>query len=478
MISRILIGLAVFGLTAVALKFTLSSTAISAASGLYPVSGQESASIAVALAEDGASHAALTGYDGATKDLVYYATCAGGDCAANADAWRKATISMPGAQKVQLKLTKDGRPRLLITSRTGAEEPNVNRRYIYGECEADCTEATNWRFVTVAKSGDHLLSEIFALTIPDRTFALDGQDRPRFIFNDANYFIEPDHYGAFVMSCDTACTEAGNWKETDLALHLGNRHEQFTRPVLAAADNGTLGVIANVYAFDAQGNELPSGLYYYGCASDCTETANWQRARVNETGSGSYPSPTWDLAMTADGRPRIAQFMGDGTEQEDLSHELVYLWCDEACGIEKSWSGNRVQPGKGVGESPDLVLDPSGAPRIASVTDHGELALSACDADCETEKPRWRSDFAERIGVPQTERPQALPFHCDGELWNGLMPSLSLRQGGAVIGYDLIVSARCLYKDFQEPVPQYTFHEIFHGTRLATAPLPREQDGK
>jgi len=41
------------------------------------------------------------------------------------------------------------------------------------------------------------------------------------------------------------------------------------------------------------------------------------------------------------------------------------------------------------------------------------------------------------------------------------------------VGYDLLVSARCLYKDFQDPVPSATFHEIFHGTRIVTAPLPK-----
>jgi len=75
------------------------------------------------------------------------------------------------------------------------------------------------------------------------------------------------------------------------------------------------------------------------------------------------------------------------------------------------------------------------------------------------------------MSVPEKERPQAMPFHCDGEVWNGVMPSLALSDTTATIGYDIVVNARCLYKDYQDPVPSYTFHELFHGTRVASFPL-------
>jgi hypothetical protein len=311
------------------------------------------------------------------------------------------------------------------------------------------------------------------MQIPDRTFALDGKDRPRFIYTDANYTIEPDHYGAFVMSCDANCTDKAGWTETDLALHLGYQHEQFTKPVLAAAKDGSLGVATNVYAFDETGKPMKQGLYFYGCKTDCTVRSNWTRAFVNETGSGSYPSPTWDLAFTSDGKPRIAQFAGAGMERKDLSHELIYLWCDTDCDKEASWNGSPLQPGNGIGESADLVMDAKDKPRIAMLTKHNEAALAACDEDCETSTPKWRFSIAEPIATPQKERPQALPFHCDGEIWQALMPSLSVDGDTATVGYDMLVSARCLYKDFQDPVPSATFHEIFHGTRIVEAALPK-----
>lgn len=474
MISRILLALAGFGITLIVIRSVSGGGGATAEpTAFFPASEQESASVVVASHSDGSKHAAFTGYDGPTKDKIYYAACDDSDCGSSPKNWQKATIAFPGAKKVQLALTSDGRPRLYVISYSPPEKTDYNRSYSYGECDSGCTDAANWKFVEVANSGDNLISEVLGMQIPDRTFALDGQDRPRFIYTDANYSIEPDHYGAFVMSCDANCTDISGWRETDLALHLGYRHEQFTKPVLAVARDGTLGVAANVYAFDEAGKEMKQGLYFYGCKADCTVRSNWSRAFVNETGGGSYPSPTWDLAFTSDGKPRIAQFAGDGLERKDLTHELIYLWCDTDCGKDANWSGSPLQPGNGIGESADLVMDDKDRPRIAMLTKHGETALAACDEDCETSAPKWRFSIAEPIATPQKERPQALPFHCDGEIWQALMPSLSVHENTATVGYDLLVSARCLYKDFQDPVPTATFHELFHGTRIVTAELPK-----
>ena len=473
MISRILLALAGFGITMIVIRSISGGGASAAESGaFFPASEQESASIAVERHPDGSRHAAFTGYDGPTKDRIYYAVCTSSACDSNPDDWTKATIAFPGAQKVQLALTANGRPRLYVIGYAAPEGTSYNRTYSYGECDNGCTEASNWTFTAVAHSGDNLIGEVLAMRTADRTFALDAQDRPRFIYTDANYTIEPDHYGAFVMSCDRNCTDKANWTETDLALHLEYRHEQFTKPVLATAKDGTIGVAANVYAFDETGNGMKQGLYFYGCKSDCAIRANWSRAFVNETGGGSYPSPTWDLALTADGRPRIAQFVGDGTERKDLAHELIYLWCEADCGKDASWAGSALQPGNGIGEGADLVLDEKERPRVAMLTRQGEAALAACDTDCETSTPKWRFSIAEPIATPQKQRPQALPFHCDGEVWEALMPRLSVEGDTATVGYDLLVSARCLYKHFQDPVPTATFHEIFHGTRIVTAKLP------
>lgn len=465
-------ALAGFGIVMIVIRAVSGGSAAAEPSAFFPATEQESSSIAVVSRSDGSQHAAFTGYDGPTKDKIYYAACTDSDCGSSPENWEKAVIDFPGAQKVQLAITSDGRPRLYVIAYAPSDRTNYNRIYSYGECDSGCTEAGNWRFVEAGASGDNLIGEVLALRTPSRTFVLDAQDRPRFIYTDANYIIEPDHYGAFLMSCDANCTDRANWTETDLALHSGYATESFSKPVLATSADGTIGVLANVYPFDEAGQKIKEGLYFYSCKADCTTRASWTRAYVNEMGSGSYPSPGWDLAFTSDGKPRIAQFVGAGAERKDLSHELIYLWCDTECGKEESWNGSALGPGNGIGESPDLVLDENGQPRIAMITKHGETALAACDEDCETSKPKWRFSIAEPIAAPMKERPQALPFHCDGEVWEAMMPSLSVEGDTATVGYDLLVSARCLYKYFQEPEPVATFHEIFHGTRIVTAKLP------
>lgn len=461
-------------LIASSLSFLLTSCDSSTASepgGFFPAPGQESSSISLAHGKDGRTHMAFTGYDGATKDQIFYGVCADRDCGANRDNWAVATIPFPSAIKLQLAVTPEGQPRLYVVARPPSGETDHNRTYSYGECRTDCEKAASWTFTRIAESGDNLISDALTQRVPDRTFVLDGKGNPRFIYTDANYAIEPDHYGAFVMACDSQCTERANWTETDLAVHVGYNTETFSKTSLAVAENGAMGVVAGLYPFTADGNQLKQGLYYYGCETDCRDKANWRRTFIVQQGSGSIPSPTWHLAFTPDGKPRLALFAGDGTEVPGLAHQLLYAWCNAACDTEDGWSANAVNPGKGIGEGTYLALDQKGLPHIAMLTADGQAALARCTGGCETDAPQWTSVLAEEIAVPQKERPQALPFHCDGEVWNGFLPSLALSEGAATIGYDIVVEARCLYKDFDEPVPSSTFHEIFRGSRVAVVPL-------
>ena len=50
------------------------------------------------------------------------------------------------------------------------------------------------------------------------------------------------------------------------------------------------------------------------------------------------------------------------------------------------------------------------------------------------------------------------------------MPRLALAGDTPWFAYDLVVEARCLYKELGDPDPRPTaiFHEIWRGSRLAT----------
>jgi hypothetical protein len=454
------------GLLAALSAFLCPSTASAAASYFAPA--QESASASIAADANGVLHAAHTGYDSPNKGRVYYRTCES-DCA-KPGAWQVLELAFEDPINVQVAVTPEGAPRLLVLSySTGG---GIVRGYDYAACDNDCMDEDNWTVTRVAGAADRTFAGLFQYRIAERSFAVDASGQPHFIFVDANYFVEPDHYGAFYMTCLEDCSRAGNWIETDLAGHIPERYmtEQFDQTALAVSPDGKLSVIASVYPFDAQGNQLQHGLYYLGCEANCIDKANWSRARVVDTGSGSFPNPTWDIEVTADGKPRIAFFSGAGMEQADLSNQLIYLWCDADCSSEDAWNGNVVGWQKGAGESPDLEINGRGQPRIGVLTINSDLAVVSCEEMCETNDGKWDAAFVEETAVAAADRPTAIPFHCDGEIWQGFMPRLALAGDTPWFAYDLVVEARCLYKVLGDPDPRPTavFHEIWRGSRLAT----------
>jgi hypothetical protein len=379
---------------------------------------------------------------------------------------------MPAARDVQVAVTPEGHPRLLIVSSSTQQDGGLD--YAYAECDDGCSVRGNWTIARIATSWDAMSSAFETDWMPQRTFVLDGEGRPRFLYSDRNYLIEPDHYGTFYMSCEAGCTDRANWTETDIARHSDYDTEIFDSPALALTADGRPRVAGRVFALPGPGEtEAKEGLYFLSCDANCTETPSWTRTWVIDAGSGSYPSPTWDLAIDPQGRPRIAFFAGDGMEQADLSHTLIYLWCDEAdCLTDAAWNGT-VVVGEGNGEGASLALDAEGQPRLAFLTASSELGYAWCDEGCETPDGAWTATLVEGQSDLTGVRPTALPLTCDGELWNGLAPQLSLRPDGQpLVTYDLTVQGRCLYEDRDEPdVTYYDFHEIWHGARmLAFAP--------
>ena len=118
--------------------------------GFFPAPGQESSSIVLARGADGRSHMAFTGYDGKTKDEIYYGVCQGADCGTSLEDWSVATIAFPSAIKLQLAVTPEGNPRLYLVARPPSGETNYNRTYSYGECDTDCAKADNWTITRIA----------------------------------------------------------------------------------------------------------------------------------------------------------------------------------------------------------------------------------------------------------------------------------------------------------------------------------------
>lgn len=436
------------------------------AAGRYFAPAQESASAAIAADPRGGLHTAFTGYDKPTGDSIYYRYCAG-DCTTEGN-WKGVELTVTRPINVQIATTPAGRPRLMITS-FGDGTNGAARLYTYAACDADCLEAKNWTLTPIGNSGERTFTGLFDFKIPEHSFAVDDRGRPYFIFVDANYIAEPDHYGTFLMSCEADCTSAANWTEANIAVRIPEQYttELWDQPVLAVAPGGKLRVLGRVYAIDEKGNQLEEGLYYYQCDQGCGDRKNWQRARVIDAGYGSYPNPTWDIEVLPDGRPRAAFFAGADMKQSDLDHELIYMWCDSGCDNEANWWGHAITA-TGDGEAPDLTMTPDGHPRLAFLGQYGDLGYLRCDTDCESDHGKWDLELQEATQDAQAERPTALPFTCDGALWNGMMPRLAVAGGKAWFAYDLVVNGRCLYKENEsDPVTYAEFHELWRGARLS-----------
>lgn len=437
--------------------------------GFFAESERATASADVALDGAGGLHMGYVHWEPEVEGAeAVYASCAGGaEACGSFEAWFMVEL-LPAASRVQVAVTNDGRPRLLIVSTSPTQGGGYD--YSYAECNAGCDERANWTVTPIAMSWDNSMSAIMADRTPQRTFLLDAEGRPQFLYSDRNYFVEPDHYGTFWMTCKADCTDRANWTETDIARHSDYDTEIFDGPALALSPDGQPRVVSRIFAIGENGEDAPEGLYYLTCDASCTHSASWQRVWLAQAGSGSYPSPSWDLEIDPQGRPRIAFFAGDGMEQADLSHTLIYLWCDgtDCLSSDEVWSGT-VVVGEGHGEMADLELTPEGHPRMAFRTSGGELGYLACDTACETQDQAvWTSNLIEGQGDLATERPTALPITCDGEVWEGISPQLLLpADGRPIVAYDVAVEGRCLYEYVDDPNEVfYDFHEIYRGARL------------
>lgn len=137
-----------------------------------------------------------------------YAYCPGPAAAcADPNKWQAVGLS-DLVDEVQIKLTSDGKPRLLIRK---MREGYLQDEYVYAECDAGCTEQAQWRLTSVAYAGG---TDVFGKDNPQHSFALDNQDRPRFIFSNGWGAGYPE--GVYYAYCDDVCDNGENWYGTTI----------------------------------------------------------------------------------------------------------------------------------------------------------------------------------------------------------------------------------------------------------------------
>src|SRR3569623_1323442 len=164
----------------------------------YFAPAQESASANLAADSNGGLHAAFTGYDKPTANVVYYRYCAS-TCEAESN-WQQVSLDVTQPINVQIGLTPEGQPRLLITG-FGPNSAGAGRMYTYGECNARCTAAAHWTHNPKDNNTNNTFSGLFEYKIPEHSFVVDDQGQPHFVYVDASYIRAPDRYGSYHLPC-------------------------------------------------------------------------------------------------------------------------------------------------------------------------------------------------------------------------------------------------------------------------------------
>lgn len=365
--------------------------------------------------------------------------------------------------EVQLQLTPEGRPRMVI----GFHVTSHNREvYLYAECDSNCAAAEeSWAFVAIGQRALTTFSP-GGSNQPKRSFALDAQGRPGFVLLDDDYIPEPDHAGGYYISCQANCAFPERWSEARFTNRDRGFNELIGQPVLQYAPDGAPVILAELYPLAGAGEP---GIYYFRCGQGCAQAGpeGWERVRIAERTSGAQPS--WDLELDAQGRPRVVYFKY--LSSQDTTRSLFYLWCDEACLSAESWqiTGVGLPDEEGIGA--DLELDAQGRPRVAFLSSTA-LGYAWCDGACAT-SAGWQRRSADSDEQMTQDYPVPLPTTCRAGIWDGYAPSLSLDGAGApLMAYDASYRASCQYVDPENPgqPPRDEFVELWHAVRVVLAP--------
>ncbi|MBI5566053.1 MAG: hypothetical protein HY870_14250 [Chloroflexi bacterium] len=399
----------------------------------------------------------------ADHPAAVYLYCAPGANCAIGGSWNGVALA-DYVNEVQLALTRSGQPRLLI--RAKSQTAGLDWDYVYAECNQTCTDPLEWTGAWIVGSYGTSIFDINDDTSPQRSFALDRQDRPRFIYQDRNYPIEPDHIGAYYMACEADCALGANWTETLITPRTEFDYEVVQYPSLAFTAAGQPRVAAMI---DPLGSD--TAFYYVACDSNCHDVDQWQRVKLFERDSGPYVS--WDIEVDKNDQPRIAFYKG--ATLDNTGERLYFASCNSNCLNDAAWQKLNLGLNSGVGKHPDLEFNPQGQPRIAYIRSLGDgLGYISCDTGCEGAQANWHSTTVETATTLDQEYPVARPPHCNAGLWSSLTPVLSIDTGGHPrVAYDAVYNTQCLYDDPNDGLPPYlVWHQLWHSVRGVIFPQP------
>ena len=366
-----------------------------------------------------------------------------------------------------LATTRAGHPRVLI-QQDGSVVPG-GKDYHYAACDDACDQPASWRIGYVTSTWGTELDDAFLGNRTLRGFALDGQDRPGFVFYDRNYVhAEPDHLGGFYAWCEADCEsgtpDAPTWQEVRIGGGEPSDTDIYTLPALRYTSDGRPRIVVEVTTGDAGMDRM--GIIYKACDAECDRPASWTHTRVAERGYENDVS--WDLALDADDHPHIAFYQG--SLEDGGGNRLSWLSCTSDCADPAQWRSLDLGLERGEGESPDIEIQPDGRPAISYLHGGGSgrlprrAAWPTATRRAAGGRPSWtRTRTSRRISRwldhSRVTRVSGMPR---------ARASRSTGPGRMRVVYEAAYQARCLYEDPERPddPPYYQFHEVNHAVRI------------
>ena len=392
------------------------------------------------------------GHDDDPRDLAaYYTFCPGSADCADPDSWSWLIQFDSQVNEVQILATQDGRPRILVR-RYGSRA----NEYDYWACDVDCTTGEYWYGLRILEAAG---TELWNTDLPQHSFALDSQERPRFVYSNGWGVGRPE--AIYYAYCDEAdCTEPGSWQDTPIYGPI-----EF---VTITSDYASL-----VFEDDRprvvtrlNRSGLPERVDYHQCDADCGERTSWYSVTLEHPEGKMWAN--WDLELDALGRPRVALYEPAGIDIV-VGGKLYYGWCDGDCREPGSFQITEIVSGEG--KNVDLSIDSRG--RTYMVYDAGQrglLGAAWCDDNC-TDQASWQRVILETSEQLAEEFWPANPLSCSNEerAWLDAVPTVSFdAQDRLIIGYDVKNVAVCYYQDPTNPQapPQSRVERIWWAVRL------------
>ncbi len=344
--------------------------------------------------------------------------------------------------EVQLAVTPDGRPRLLL--RTWRNNIYVNYDYYYAQCDTNCIDRAQWQVTYLIPVAAVSPMNLTDNDLPQRYFDVDNQGNPAFVYADANYIAEPDRYGTYYVYCQMDCGNIDNWYEVQIGEHVyGTANaENFQYPSLEFTSNGQPRVLA---AFTALSGDTPM-LHYLACDTGCDTVDGWKRVALWPRGQG--PRPGWDLELDANDNPRVLYYpeaLDNGT-----GSELYYGWCNINCVNPTNWGKTSLGLGAYHGAAPDLEIDAQGRSHAIFITQNSGIGYARCNANCASSQATWQRQDIDTQATLAQEWPVAFAPVCTGGIWSAWTPAMAIDStGGLRMAFDAAYHANCWWSQDQ-----------------------------